>query len=83
MNAWLSTYGVHISPARKFLQSTLINEVNNNLRGRVLVVNVAQPALDLVRMSQDVLLIWKVTLLLLATEVVPCATHSYLHTANF
>ncbi len=57
------TYKLNV-PAWKLLQSPLIYEVNNGLRSRVLIINVAQPALNLIRMSQYILLIRKVTLFL-------------------
>ena len=52
------------SPSRQLLQRALVQKVEHCARRSLLVLQVAQPALDLVRVPQDLLLEREVTLLL-------------------
>ena len=56
-------------PPGEFLEGSLVDEVNDGLWCSTLVLDVACPALDLVRVPQDLFLVWKVLLLLKETEI--------------
>ena len=51
-------------PSRQLLECPLVDEVDDCLGSRELVVDVAHPALDLVGVAENLLLIGEITLLL-------------------